>query len=78
MTTAHAPVVSQSVTSNRRQFISQLTAWSAGLLAAPPIFQVFPQSLNAATAEPLLSVGKGTDYEALLSKVLEPLGGIAP
>lgn len=78
MKKAHVPAVSQSVTSNRRQFISQLTAWSAGLLAAPPIFQVFPQSLNAATAEPLLSVGKGTDYEALLSKVLEPLGGIAP
>jgi uncharacterized protein (DUF362 family) len=66
------------VTSNRRQFIRQLTAWSAGLLAAPPIFHAFPQSLNAATAEPLLSVGKGTDYEALLVKVFEPLGGIAP
>ncbi|MBI5817895.1 MAG: DUF362 domain-containing protein [Verrucomicrobia bacterium] len=78
MKKACVSAVSQSVTSNRRQFIGQLTAWSAGLLAAPPIFQVFPQSLNAATAEPLLSVGKGTDYEALLSKVLEPLGGIAP
>ncbi len=78
MKKVHAPAVSQSVTSNRRQFIGQLTAWSAGLLAAPPVFQMFPQSLNAATVEPLLSVGKGTDYEALLSKVLEPLGGIAP
>ena len=67
-----------SVTSNRRQFLNQLAAWSAGLLAAPPIFQLLPQSLNAATVEPLLSVGKGTDYEALVAKVLEPLGGLAP
>ncbi|MCX6909006.1 MAG: DUF362 domain-containing protein [Verrucomicrobia bacterium] len=78
MKTTHVSAASQSVTSNRRQFLSQVAAWSAGLLAAPPIFQVFPQSLNAATAEPFLSVGKGTDYEALLVKVFEPLGGIAP
>jgi len=78
MKTTHVSTASQTVTSNRRQFISQLTAWSAGLLAAPPVFQIFPQSLNAAMAEPLLSLGKGTDYEALLVKVFEPLGGIAP
>ena len=78
MKTIHVSAASQTVTSNRRQFLSQVAAWSAGLLAAPPVFQIFPQSLNAATAAPLLSLGKGTDYEALLVKVFEPLGGIAP
>jgi uncharacterized protein (DUF362 family) len=78
MKTASFSTASSIVTSNRRQFLNRLAAWSAGLLAAPPIFQLFPQTLNAATAEPLLSVGKGTDYEALLAKVLEPLGGLAP
>ncbi len=78
MKNASRSSVTPFVTSNRRQFLSQLTAWSAGLLAAPPIFQLFPQSLNAATAEPLLAVAKGTNYEALVAKVLEPLGGLAP
>ena len=78
MKTAHLSAVAHSVTSNRRQFFTQLAAWSAGLLAAPPIFQLFPLSLNAATAEPLLSIGKGTDYETLVAKILEPLGGLAP
>lgn len=61
---------------NRRQFIDRVTAWSAGALAAIPVFRLTPQALAADAAPPLLVVAKGTDYEALLTKALEPLGGL--
>ncbi len=61
---------------SRRQFISRVGALSAGALAAPAIFQIAPRAMAAPPAQSLLSVAKGTDYEALLSKALEPLGGL--
>ncbi len=61
---------------NRRQFINRVTAWSAGALAATPVFHLVPQVLAADAAQPLLVVAKSTDYEALLTKALEPLGGL--
>ncbi len=61
---------------NRRQFISRVTAWSAGALAATPVFRWTAHALGADAAEPMLVVAKGTDYEALLTKSLEPFGGL--
>lgn len=63
---------------NRREFLRQVALWSAGAAAAVPVFRVAPRAEAAAASQPVLTVGKGTDYEALLSKVLEPLGGLAP
>ena len=52
---------------NRRQFINRVAAWSAGALAAPPVFRFVPQAMAAPAAQPLLAVAKGTDYEAILA-----------
>jgi uncharacterized protein (DUF362 family) len=66
---------------DRRQFIEQVAAWSAGAAIAAPIFNV--SSILAAEAAqksegaPLLSVAKGKDYAALVDRVMKPLGGIA-
>ena len=64
---------------DRREFIEQVAAWSAGALMAAPVFNV--ASVLAAEATPpgksLLSVAKGTDYAELVTAVLKPVGGIA-
>jgi uncharacterized protein (DUF362 family) len=61
----------------RREFLKQVAAWSAGLTAIPPVLQIVPGALAAEAPQPLVAVAKGTDYEALVAKVLEPLGGMS-
>ena len=63
---------------NRRKFLNDVAAWSAGALATAPVFRFVPQAMAASAAQSTLAVAKGTDYEALLTKVLDPLGGLAP
>jgi uncharacterized protein (DUF362 family) len=64
---------------DRRHFLEQVAAWSAGACLATPVFDV--RSILAAEAKPkprsLLSVAKGKDYEALVEQVMKPLGGMA-
>ncbi len=64
---------------DRREFIEQVTAWSAGTCLAAPLFDV--RAVLAAeerpNGKPLVVVAKGKDYEALVDKVLKPLGGMA-
>jgi len=63
---------------DRREFLRQVTAWSAGLSVARPVFNV--GAILAAEPQPkdkpVVAVAKGKDYAALVSKVLEPLGGM--
>jgi len=62
---------------NRRQFLEQVAAWSAGLAVAAPVFRIASaQTPAAGTASPVLAVAKGKDYGALVGSVLEPLGGM--
>jgi len=60
---------------DRRAFLKEVALWSAGLTLIPPLFRLVPE-LSAETRPPLVSLAEGTDYEALVSKVLSPLGGI--
>ena len=63
---------------DRREFIGQVAAWSAGVSLATPLFDV--RSIVAAESKPaggsLLSVAKGKDYGALVDRVMKPLGGM--
>jgi uncharacterized protein (DUF362 family) len=63
---------------DRREFIEQVAAWSAGICLATPVFDV--RSILAAEkkskGKSLLAVAKGKDYEALVDRVLKPLGGM--
>jgi uncharacterized protein (DUF362 family) len=61
---------------NRRQFIRDVFLWSAGTTLTIPRFTILPEVLAAEIPSALLSVAKGKDYPALVSKVLEPLGGM--
>lgn len=61
---------------SRRRFLRRAGASSAGALFAPALFGVAPRANAGEAGRPVLAVAKGTDYEALVSKVLEPLGGL--
>ena len=64
---------------DRREFLEQVAAWSAGACLATPVFNV--SSIVAAEGKPqgasLLAVAKGKDYAALVEQVMKPLGGMA-
>jgi uncharacterized protein (DUF362 family) len=62
---------------NRREFLEQVAAWSAGVAAAAPLFRIDSAYAQAdQAAESLLAVAKGKDYAALVKRVLKPLGGM--
>ncbi|MBN1393725.1 MAG: DUF362 domain-containing protein [Pirellulales bacterium] len=64
---------------DRRKFIEQAAAWSAGACLATPIFDV--QAVMAAEKNPdkksILVVAVGKDYSSLVETVLKPLGGMS-
>jgi uncharacterized protein (DUF362 family) len=60
---------------DRRTFLKQVALWSAGLTLTPPLFRLTSE-LKAETRPSLVAVTEGTDYGALVSKVLGPLGGV--
>jgi len=61
---------------DRKEFLKQVAAWSAGACFVP-LLRVDPLSAEEKPpGQSTLAVAKGKDYEALVSKVLEPLGGI--
>jgi len=61
---------------DRKEFLRQVAAWSAGACFVP-LLRVDPLGADEKPAgQSTLAVAKGKDYEALVAKVLEPLGGI--
>jgi uncharacterized protein (DUF362 family) len=62
---------------DRREFLKQVAAWSAGLAASAPVFRAVESLAESQpTAKPMLALATGRDYETLLLQVLKPLGGI--
>jgi Uncharacterized conserved protein len=62
---------------DRRQFIRDALLWSAGATLAVPRFTFSAETpAKTTTPSPLLSVAKGDDYAALVTRVLQPLGGM--
>ena len=63
---------------DRREFLEQVAAWSAGLGLATPIFNVrsILAAEESANGKSLLAIAKGKDL-APLGQALKPLGGIA-
>ncbi|MBA4393075.1 MAG: cytoplasmic protein [Desulfobacca sp.] len=60
---------------DRRTFLKEVAQWTAGLTLTPPLFRFIPE-LGAQTRPSIVSVTEGTDYGVLVSKVLQPLGGL--
>jgi uncharacterized protein (DUF362 family) len=72
--------VDDQVNINRRRFLEQVTAFSAGLAVTAPVFRVGAakpaEAIATEAASSILAVGEGKDYGALLRRVMEPLGGM--
>jgi len=65
---------------DRREFLKQVAAWSAGITAAGPLFRMTSRAMAAEVAPksvPTLALGTGADYEKLVTRVLDALGGIS-
>lgn len=60
---------------NRREFLRDVMLWSAGLSVTIPRFTI-TEAFAAKTSSPLVAVGTGKDYSALVAKTLEKLGGM--
>lgn len=60
---------------DRRQFMKKLGQWTAGFGLSLPVLQMIP-SAKAEVPTTILSCAEGKDYATLVSKVLDPLGGI--
>jgi uncharacterized protein (DUF362 family) len=61
---------------DRKEFLKQVAAWSAGACCVP-LFRAEPLAADEKPAgQSTLALATGKDYEALVAKVLEPLGGI--
>jgi uncharacterized protein (DUF362 family) len=64
---------------DRREFLKQVAAWSAGATVAAPLFRVTRAAFAAETEPmtmPTLALSSGADYEKLVTKVLGALGGM--
>lgn len=61
---------------DRRDFLKQVAAWSAGAMIAAPVFRIGRAAAAEPVTRPLLVWANGTDYEALVVRLLKPLGGI--
>ena len=64
---------------DRREFLKQVAAWSAGVTVATPLFRMTRTAFAAETAPkavPTLALGSGADYEKLVARVLSALGGM--
>ena len=64
---------------DRREFLKQVAAWSAGMTVAAPLFRMTRTAFAAEAAPravPTLALGSGADYEKLVATVLNALGGM--
>ena len=63
---------------NRRKFLKQVALWSAGLLAAPPVFDLAAQSLGAeSNGTPDIFVATGKDIPAMVRQMVDAMGGMS-
>ena len=60
---------------DRREFLKQVSLWTAGMIAAPPVLKLMPEAF-AKSGTSRLAVGTGTNYTTLVKSVISPLGGM--
>lgn len=60
---------------DRREFLRQVALWSAGLSVSVPCFRI-SEVLAIESKPPLLVYATGKDYQELVDRILDPLGGM--
>ncbi|MFU8769618.1 MAG: DUF362 domain-containing protein [Desulfotignum sp.] len=63
---------------NRRKFLKQAVLWSAGLMAAPPVFDLAAEALGAENSEtPDIFVATGKEIPAMVRQMVDAMGGMS-
>ncbi|MCG8634751.1 MAG: DUF362 domain-containing protein [Desulfobacterales bacterium] len=62
---------------SRREFIKQVSLWSAGLLLTPPVFTCPAGAFAADKGNAELWVARGGDYPAMTRRLVDEAGGMA-
>lgn len=62
---------------DRREFLKQVSLWSAGMLLTEPVFRITPELFADVSPNPTLAVIKGKDYVSLVKTAVESLGGMS-
>jgi len=61
---------------DRRKFVKQVSLWSAGIIMAPPLFNLTRELSGSPLIKPDIIVAKGDDYSNMVGQVVQSLGGI--
>lgn len=61
---------------DRREFLKQIAAWSAGIALTTPLFSIDAFAQQATPTPSLLAVARGKDYASIVAAAIEKLGGM--
>ena len=61
---------------DRREFLKQVTLWSAGAIFLPPVFDLVSPAAGASPPMPEILTAKGTDLPAMVRRMAKALGGM--
>jgi len=61
---------------DRRKFLKQVSLWSAGMILAPPVFNITPELSAVPVLKPEILVAKDREYAFLVRKMVQALGGM--
>ncbi len=61
---------------DRRNFLKQVSLWSAGIIITPPVFTLTPKLMGSSLIRSDIIVAKGHDYPEMVRQVVQSLGSI--
>ncbi len=61
---------------DRRNFLKQVSLWSAGILTTPPVFQLTPDLFASSSEKSVIKVATGVTYGVMVRKIIASMGGI--
>jgi uncharacterized protein (DUF362 family) len=61
---------------NRREFLRQVSLWSAGMIMTPPVFDMVPELFASPPLTPEIFVANSMDYPGMTDKLIQAMGGI--
>ncbi len=61
---------------DRRDFLKDVSLWSAGMLASIPVFSLGREATAAEASSPIVSVANGEKWNELVRAAIDPIGGM--
>ena len=61
---------------DRREFLRNVTLWTAGAVMAPPVFHITPRLFAATDGRTDIYTAKGKDYKGMVNSLIDEMGGM--